>query len=209
MIPVRDRRELRLRPWATWGILALLVVVFGVQLMWPAATELLGLTPARLQGTGVLGLITHPLVHASVLHLLGNLLFLNVFGPGVEDVLGHGRFLALFVLAALGGGVAKVLVDTQSNLPMVGASSAISGVLAAAVVLGPSRKIVTWTPYLVVVQLVEVPTFAFVLVWLLLQLGLAYLSLSAVVAVAPFAHLGGFLAGIGLAYALLPRKSTA
>ncbi len=206
MIPLRVRSCVRRRPWATWSLLAVLGLMFALQHLW-AGWAGLALVPARFDGRGLAGLVTHVLLHGGAVHLLGNLLFLHAFGPGVEDVLGGRRLLLLFFASGVAGGLAKVLVEPRSPLPVVGASGAISGVLAAALVLGPTRPVLTWVPYLIVVQLVEVPTWVFVVLWFALQLALAYAALGADLVVAPFVHLGGFLAGLGLAYALLPRNA--
>lgn len=199
MIPLRDVGRLERRPWATAVLLGVLVLGYVAQHLWPALTPAMGLTPSAMHWSS---LLTHPWLHATPLHLIGNLIFLFAFGPAVENVLGARRMVILFVLAGAAGGLAKLAVDPTSVHPMVGASGAISGVLAAAIVLGPRRRVLAWTPYLIVVQLVEVPIWVFVVIWLGLQLGLAYLALGADIATSPFAHLGGFLAGMGMTYAL-------
>lgn len=189
------------RPWATGILLLALVLGYLAQLIWPSLADSLGLIPSAMHPAT---LVTHLWLHATPLHLVGNLIFLFAFGPAVENTLDSRRLAVLFVVAGTAGGLAKLAVDPTSVLPMVGASGAISGVLGAAIVLGPRRRIVAWTPYLIVIQLVEVPIWVFVVMWLGLQLGLAYLALGADIATSPFAHLGGFLAGMVLAYALHP-----
>ena len=199
MIPLRDAGRLERRPWATGVLLIVLALGYLAQHLWPELTLAMGLTPSAIRWSS---LLTHPWLHATPLHLIGNLIFLFAFGPAVENVLGARRLVILFVLAGAAGGLAKLAVDPTSIHPMIGASGAISGVLAAAIVLGPRRRVLAWTPYLIVVQLVEVPIWVFVVIWLGLQLGLAYLALGADIATSPFAHLGGFLAGMAMAYAL-------
>ena len=202
MIPLRDVGTLDRRPWATGALLVVVVLGYLAQHLWPQLTPALGLTPSHMRWSS---LLTHPWLHATPLHLIGNLVFLFAFGPAVENVLGGRRTFILFVVSGAAGGLAKLAVDPTSALPMIGASGAISGMLAAAMVLGPRRRVLAWTPYLIVVQLLEVPTWMFVVVWLGLQLGLAYLALDADIATSPFAHLGGFLAGMALAYAFVSR----
>ncbi len=202
MIPIRDAGRLEHRPWATGALLVALVIGYIAQLIWPQLTEGLGLTPSAMSPAA---LLTHLWLHATPLHLIGNLIFLFAFGPAVESTLDPRRLVILFVVAGAAGGLAKLAVDPTSALPMIGASGAISGVLGAAIVLGPRRRIVAWTPYLIVIQLVEVPIWVFVVLWLGLQLGLAYLALGADIATSPYAHLGGFLAGMAMAYLLHAR----
>ncbi len=206
MLPLREHRKLERRAYATWALLVLLAVAYVLQMATSVAASRFGLVPSHMGGARIATLLSHVAVHASVLHLLGNLLFLGVFGPGVEDTLGRTRFMILFCSAGIAGGLAKWAVDASSVVPMVGASGAISGLLGAAVVLAPRSPVLTWVPYFIVVQLVEVPMFVFVVAWLGLQLTFAYLSIGGGIAVAPFAHLGGFLLGMGLAYALLPKN---
>jgi len=202
MIPLRDAGRLERRPWASGALLVVLVLGYVAQHIWPALTPAMGLTPSAMRWST---LLTHPWLHATPLHLIGNLVFLFAFGPAVENVLGARRMVILFVLSGAAGGLAKLAVDPTSVYPMIGASGAISGVLAAAIVLGSRRRVLAWTPYFIVVQLVEVPIWVFVVIWLGLQLGLAWLALDADIATSPFAHLGGFLAGMVITYALHAR----
>ena len=155
-------------------------------------------------------------LHGGLLHLAGNMLFLWIFGDNVEDALGHGRFLLLYlgsgVLAALLQGV----IAPSSLVPMVGASGAIAGVLGAYFVLYPHARVVTLVPLFFLFPLVEVPAFLFLLLWFLLQFwqGSAALVTSgkagaAAGGVAWWAHVGGFVAGIGLLALLKPRRRPA
>lgn len=138
-------------------------------------------------------------LHGGWFHVIGNLLYLRVFGDNVEDRLGHLGFLLLYLLAGLAGWAGQAAYDPHSTVPVIGASGAIAGVLGAYIVLFPSARIVTLFPVFIVLTFIEVPAFVFLGIWALQQLLNGYLAFSTAAAgggVAWFAHLGGF--GIGL-----------
>lgn len=158
---------------------------------------------SRVDG-GALGSVVTPItsmfLHGGILHLGFNMLFLHVFGDNVEDVLGRARFVAFYVVCGLGAVAGQVLVDPESMVPMIGASGAISGVLAAYMILFPQARVVTLVPIFIFIRFFEVPAAIFIIVWFMLQLVLGYLSLGLLAegggGVAWFAHIGGFLAGL-------------
>jgi len=167
---------------------------------------------ARMAG-GALGSWVTPFtsmfLHGGVLHVGLNMLFLHVFGDNVEDVLGRARFLAFYVLCGLGAVVGQVLVDPDSTVPMIGASGAISGVLAAYVTLFPHARVVTLIPIFIFIHFVELPAAIFIVLWFLLQLVQGYLALGMIAegagGVAWFAHIGGFLAGLVCVRLMYPK----
>lgn len=172
----------------------------------------LGLVPARLIDSGfgfaqLTTLITCCFLHAGWVHLGGNLLFLLVFGPTVEAVLGHGRFLALFLLSGVAGAAAQVAVAPTSTVPVVGASGAIAGILGAHLILEPRAKVTTVIPVLIIFEVASLPAAFVIGAWFLMQLasGLAPVAGTAQ-NVAWFAHLGGFAAGFGLCAPLAVRN---
>jgi membrane associated rhomboid family serine protease len=138
-------------------------------------------------------------IHAGLGHLCSNMLFLWIFGDNVEDRMGHGRYLLFYLVCALAAALLQVAVDTDSQVPMVGASGAIAGVLGAYLVLFPQSRVLT----LVFIVLVEVPAVLLLGVWFATQL-LSGLGALAVVrpedmgGVAFWAHAGGFAAGAAL-----------
>ena len=144
--------------------------------------------------------VTSMFLHGGLLHLGSNMLFLHVFGDNVEDVLGRGKFLLFYLLCGLGAVVGQVLVDPSSMVPMIGASGAISGVLAGYVTLFPHARVVTLIPIFIFIHFMEVPAGIFIVLWFVLQLVQGYLSLGMIAegggGVAWFAHIGGFLAGL-------------
>ncbi len=218
MIPIRDRNTTRRTPVVTWTLIAVNIAIFvGSMLTGGSSAEQLvmrfGVIPdillhgdygvARDVG-GATGSLVTPFtsmfLHGGVLHLGGNMLFLHVFGDNVEDVVGRVRFVAFYLLCGLGAVVAQVWVDTNSTVPMIGASGAISGVLAGYMVLFPHARVVTLIPIFIFFHFMEVPAAVFIVVWFLLQLVLGYMSLGLIAegggGVAWFAHIGGFLVGL-------------
>ena len=199
----------------TWALIAVSAVVFAYELSLSteAATVMLtryGVVPSVLTGGGLtllrseggsLGALVTPLtslfLHSSGLHLLGNMWFLHVFGDNVEDELGRPQFLLFYLGAGLGASLFQVLVDPTSIVPMVGASGAISGVLAAYVVLHPRALVLTLVP-IPLALFVEVPAFVFIFVWFALQLAFGFLSTGGFASggVAWWAHVGGFVVGL-------------
>ena len=230
MIPIRDLNRTRRTPVVTWALIAANVLIFVSSLsLGSAEAEALvmrfGVIPdvvvngdwslPRSAG-GALGSWVTPatsmFLHGGLLHLGSNMLFLHVFGDNVEDVLGRGRFLLFYLLCGLGAVVGQILVDPDSMVPMIGASGAISGVLAGYVTLFPHARVVTLIPIFIFIHFMEVPAGVFIVLWFLLQLVQGYLSLGMIAegggGVAWFAHIGGFLAGlvcIRLLYQKRPR----
>jgi membrane associated rhomboid family serine protease len=147
-----------------------------------------------------LTVFSHMFLHGGVLHLLGNMWFLWIFGGNVEDRLGSFRFLLFYVVAGMAAATAQVAVGPMSALPMVGASGAISGVLGAYLVLFPTAFVWTLVPW--VVPVLPVPAIVFLVLWFLLQtfngIGTLVNGTSADGGVAWWAHAGGFAAGVAL-----------
>ncbi len=148
-------------------------------------------------------------IHGGPLHLLGNMLYLWIFGNNVEDKLGHFRFLLFYLLCGSGAALTHLFINFNSPLPTIGASGAIAGILAAYLVLFPSARIVTIIPLFFFIQIVELPAFLVIIFWFFLQLanGAAALTASPYQGgIAWFAHVGGFLSGFFLIF-FFRRKS--
>jgi membrane associated rhomboid family serine protease len=171
------------------------VLIFGVV----PADLILGQDTYQLPAPGMeeATLVTYMFMHAGWMHLIGNMVFLWVFGDNVEDALGHVRFLIFYLLCGIAAGLAHTLVDTSSQAPLVGASGAIGGVLGAYLVLYPKARI--WV--LVMLRIpVRLPAIWVLGGWIALQ----FFSLGSVIddteAVAWWAHIGGFVAGVLLVF---------
>ena len=163
--------------------------------------EVPGLEPTP--GSVYFTLLTSMFMHGGLMHLLGNMLFLWIFGDNVEDRLGKGRYLTFYLLcgllASLSHVAATALLDDNRMVPSLGASGAISGVLAGYVLLHPRARVLTLVPIFIFIQFIELPAFLFIFVWFGLQVLSGYLAIGSDMAgIAWFAHIGGFLAGIVL-----------
>jgi membrane associated rhomboid family serine protease len=137
--------------------------------------------------------------HGGWLHIVGNLWYLHIFGDSVEEQLGSTRYAVLYLLAGIAAGIVQIAVDPFSTVPMVGASGAIAGVLAAHIVLQPRSRVVTLVP-LLFVFVVELPSFVLIAVWFGLQFvsGVESLGMHVHGGTAYWAHIGGFAAGLVL-----------
>jgi membrane associated rhomboid family serine protease len=188
-----DNSQERTRPGVTYTIIAVNLLIFllelgagdlsGVERQWGA------IPAAIVAGDSLWTLFTNLFVHGGWMHVLGNMWFLWTFGDNVEDRLGHLRYAGFYVAAGLAGSAGQILITPHADGPMLGASGAIAGVMAAYVVLFPSNrvKVLVWrlVPW-------SVPAWAMIGLWLLLQLGGV---VSTEHGTAWGAHLGGFAAG--------------
>ncbi len=211
MIPLRGARLSGYRPYVTWTIAATCAAALVRLAMLPdpratAILQALSLIPARWLAAPVdpgqlATLITSTLLHAGWVHLLGNMVFLIVFGPLVESRLGHLRFLGLYIACGVAGGAAHVLVNPESTVPLVGASGAIAGVLGAHLVLAPRERITTIIPVIIFIEIAALPSAFLIGFWFLLQLAsaLAPATAAQLAPVAWYAHLAGFGVGVALA----------
>lgn len=222
MIPLRDNARPHRFPVVTITLIALNFYVFFRQFMMPGSQVegfLLryGLVPAllteRLQEMSWLGLLYAPLLtsfflHGGLFHLLSNMLYLWVFGDNIEDRLGHFRFLIFYVLCGLLANGAHYLTDIYSPIPLIGASGAVAGVLGAYFISYPHAKVTSLVFFLFFISVREIPAFYFLLFWIVIQIMNGVSSFGAMgVAVAWWAHIGGFFAGILLMLLLRKREN--
>lgn len=131
-------------------------------------------------------------MHGDIMHIFGNMLFLWIFGDNLENLLGHARYAIFYLLCGFAAAAAQIMMDTDSIIPMLGASGAISGVLGGYVLLFPQRKVRA----LIFNFLTTVPAFVAIGIWIVYQLVLGYLTPSTGGGVAYAAHIGGFIAGV-------------
>jgi membrane associated rhomboid family serine protease len=174
-----------------------------------------GLVPCHLTGAcpvgpdlplPVLTIFTSMFMHGGLVHLAGNMLYLWIFGNNVEDTLGHTRYLVFYLLSGIAAALAQTLVGPSSVVPMVGASGAISGVLGAYLVLFPGARVTTLIILGFFFRLVQIPAMVVLGFWIVLQVLNGLGSFGSSGGVAFFAHIGGFVAGMGLLYVLRPRS---
>jgi membrane associated rhomboid family serine protease len=207
VIPLKNDVPLGRFPSVTLALIVANVAVFLWELtVWPAAIQVFGAVPWRIMVRGyspgglppVLTLLTSMFLHGGFLHLAGNMLFLWIFGPNVEDRLGHVGYLAFYLFCGLLAGVAQVLAAPASKVPMVGASGAIAAVLGAYLLLFPRSRVLTLVFLVIIFRLIYLPAVLFLGVWFVLQLVSLPEGSSGGVAFA--AHVGGFLAGMILVW---------
>ena len=151
-------------------------------------------------GAGLLTVLTSMFLHGGWFHVIGNLLYLRVFGDNVEDRLGHLPFLLFYIASGFAGAFGQWLIHPTSSTPMVGASGAVAGVLGAYIVLFPRARVLTLFPVFIFLTFIEVPAVVFLGIWAAQQFLNGYLVLGETVAggVAWFAHIGGFVLGLGV-----------
>jgi membrane associated rhomboid family serine protease len=211
MIPLRDVIPSRTTPWVTMALIGLNILVFIREITLPAgAVEQFifryGLVPAEFSWVA---LVTSMFVHAGWLHVGSNLLSLWIFGDNVEDRMGHGRFLLFYLLA----GAAAALLETQfhleSEVPLVGASGAIAGVMGAYLFMFPRSRIHVLVFFLFFIDVVEIPAVVFLGLWFLMQIvgGVGRVAQEAGTGgVAFWAHVGGFVTGVVAAFFFRGRR---
>ena len=230
MIPLRDANPTRRTPVVTLALIVACFVVFAYQLgrLGSSGVEGLdafvtewGIVPAELTAawaggtafpTEALTLITSQFLHGGWLHLLGNMLFLWIFGNNIEDRLGRFRFLGFYLLGGIVAGLTQVAIDPDSAIPTIGASGAIAATLGAYLVLFPRARITSLVFLGFFYQLIDVPAVIVLVFWFLLQLidGIASLGVTdSTGGVAFFAHIGGFVFGavVGLVIRAVGRRS--
>jgi membrane associated rhomboid family serine protease len=209
MIPLRDDNPTRSFAYVTSGLIALNVLVFIYQLSLgnpqnlEAFFQAYALTPSRLSTDPsplVFGTVFSSMfMHGGWLHLGGNMLYLWIFGNNIEDAVGHVKFVIFYLLCGIGAAAAQVLAAPHSEIPMVGASGAVAGVLGAYMVLFPKARVLVLIPIWIFIRLIYVPAVLVLVFWFVLQLFSGWLSLNAphaVGGVAWWAHIGGFVVGL-------------
>ncbi len=210
MIPIRDAIRSKTFPVVNVILIGLNVIAFIWQLsQGPHLKEafyLYGIVPIRYSDSAVsvqftalqqwLPFLTSMFLHGGFLHILGNMWFLYIFGDNIEDRLGHIRYLVFCLLCGVAAGLIHLVTNWNSNIPTIGASGAISGVMGAYLLLHPRARILTLIPVFFFFQFVEIPAFIFLGYWLLIQLLSAGLTPRNVGGIAFWAHIGGFVAGL-------------
>lgn len=229
MFPLYDENKFRSWPIMTWALIIANVIAFVWELnytLWftnEIALERMlstyGVTPLRFAEGNASGalttLVTSMFLHADFLHIIGNMVFLYIFGDNVEYKFGHIKFLILYLIFGLAGAFSHILFSFMPGgdplLPAIGASAAISGVLGAYVVFFPFARVVTLVFFFFFVRLSRIPAYAYIGFWFLLQFINGTVGSGGTVGY--WAHVGGFVAGFlvaGLVRAvkLIPSKLT-
>lgn len=227
LIPLRDTQRSRRRPIVNWLLIAINLAVFVYELSLTqrglnAFTVKYGVIPAVLLNPGAfapevlrmtsgwLGLVSSLFIHVGWVHLLGNLMYLFIFGDNVEDRLGHGRYLIFYLCSGIIAFLAHVFSSPTSKVPTVGASGAIAGVLGAYFVMFPRARVLALIPIGFFLPMVEIPSIVFLFLWFITNLfsGVASLGVSTQGGVAWWAHIGGFVAGMLLSIVMRRGRIT-
>jgi membrane associated rhomboid family serine protease len=206
MIPLKDDNPTVNKPVVTYFIIVLCVLIFLIQLGSQSyeSGQLFysyGLIPSVLMGhkqlpldlyviPGLLTIFTSMFMHGGFMHLAGNMLYMWIFADNIEDSLGSKKFLIFYLLAGVGAAMTQVLIDVNSQVPMVGASGAIGGVLGAYLINHPNAKVLVLIPFGFFSQLIKIKSLYVLGFWFILQ----FISSGGGVAYA--AHIGGFISGI-------------
>ena len=213
MIPLRDDNPTSITPFITIGFIAACILVFLYQVLLGGRGGQIfvlqfGAIPAVLFGDKFLprdmvaipasfSLITSMFLHGGFMHLGGNMLYLWIFGNNIEDVMGHRRFIAFYLICGIIAAMTHAFLNPGSEIPMVGASGAISGVLGAYLLLFPRAQVLVLIPLGFFMYTVNIPAGLVLGFWFLLQFFNSAVS-SGGGGVAWFAHIGGFIAGMAL-----------
>lgn len=210
MIPIRDLNPTRRWPVVTLTLIAINVLVFLYQAVcWTSGdveqmVYTMGLVPYAVthafSSVVAITFFTAMFMHAGVLHIAGNMLYLWIFGNNIEDRLGHGRFAVFYLVCGLVASLAQIAAAPDSRVPTIGASGAIAGVLGAYALAYPRARVQTLLVLGYIIRLVELPAIWVLGGWFVLQLfsGVASFGVAEAGGVAWFAHIGGFVAGLAL-----------
>ena len=208
MIPIHDDNPTKSVPFVTVALIAVCIAVFLWQLSlgsgFAAGVYQFGAIPAAILGLKMrpdviaviplwATLFTSMFMHAGWLHLLGNMLYLWIFGNNIEDSMGHFKFIVFYIVCGLIAALSHIIPNAGSTIPMVGASGAISGILGAYLLLFPRAMVLVVIPIIIYPYTIRVPAILVLGVWFLLQI-LSKSNTEGGVAFA--AHIGGFVAGM-------------
>jgi len=222
MFPIRDTIQSRRFPFVNYLIIGINIAVFLLEAsMGPRDLNrfirVFGVVPARLIGNlgpdQVLTVLTSMFLHGGWLHLISNMWTLYIFGDNVEDRMGHIRYLLFYLISGAAAAAAQVSTGLDSRVPLVGASGAISGVLAAYLILFPTSRVITFMPLFFMPWFIEIPAVFYLGFWFVSQLfnGLFALSVAETIStyggVAYWAHIGGFMAGLLLVKLFEQRRT--
>ena len=212
MFPIRDTIPSKNYPVVNNTIIGINVILFLFEMSQGTNLDrfiyIYGLVPARYSmpqissyfttGQQLLSWLSFMFLHGGFWHLLGNMWFLYIFGDNVEDRLGPFRYLVFYLLCGITSGLSHLLFNLHSNMPTIGASGAIAGVMGAYLILHPHSKILTLIPIIFIPWFIEIPAFFFLGFWFVLQFLSAAGSHGNISGIAWWAHIGGLVFGIVL-----------
>lgn len=206
MFPIRDHNPSLRRPYVTWILIALNIAIFlGT---WPflksdeevfVLFDAWGMVPSHVMlGEDWEGIVTSMFLHAGWMHLIGNMLFLWIFGDNLEDALGHAKYLGFYLACGIAAALIQFMADPFSPIPMVGASGAIAGVLGGYLLMFPKARVDIFLFFLIFFRIIAVPAWIMLGLWFAIQVFSGVSMPSDEGGVAYWAHAGGFVAGLVL-----------
>jgi membrane associated rhomboid family serine protease len=218
MIPIRDQIKPRRTPIINYLLIAVNIVVFMLQ--WSAGANQesvvyeFALIPASFSDgidlSEIRDVFTSMFMHAGLMHLLGNMIYLWIFGDNVEDAMGHFKYLLFYLAGGFAASIAHIFVNPGSQIPTVGASGAIAAALGAYLVLYPQSRVATFIPLGFFMTLRMLPASIVLIMWFVLQLfnGVFTLGAADVGGTAFWAHIGGFVFGAFIALFFRGKRRT-
>jgi len=222
MIPIRDTIPSKNYPIVNHTIIGINVVLYLFEMSQGADLNrfiyIYGLVPARYSVPQIasyfstfqqfFSLLSFMFLHGGFFHLLGNMWFLYIFGDNIEDRLGPFRYIAFYLLCGITSGLSHLVLNLHSNMPTIGASGAVAGVMGAYLILHPHAKILTLIPIIIIPWFIEIPAFFFLGLWFVLQFLNATGTHGGAGGIAWWAHIGGFVFGIVFLKILLALPET-
>ncbi len=212
MFPIKDDNPTESRPYVTCALIGLNILIFFYQIGLEENIRIslifeYGFKPSQLfsyessmnfKKSPLLTIFTSMFLHGGIFHLLGNMLFLWIYGNNVEDSMGHIKFLIFYLLCGLAASLLQAIISFESSTPMIGASGAVSGVLSAYFLLFPKARVLTLVVLLIFITFIRIPAGLLIGFWFLSQIINAYFNDPNSPGVAWYAHIGGFLMGLFL-----------
>jgi membrane associated rhomboid family serine protease len=211
MLPIRDNIRTRSFPIVNWGLIAASVLAFlleqAIELgvgggAFQRFLTMFGLVPSNfslLNPLSYISVFTSMFLHGGWFHLISNMWILYIFGDNVEDRMGSLRYLVFYLASGVAAGMTHVIFASGSNLPTIGASGAIAGILGAYMILYPRARVVTLIPLFIFPWFIEIPALFYLGIWFLTQISSGLLSIGAMMpfgGIAWWAHIGGFVFGL-------------
>jgi membrane associated rhomboid family serine protease len=213
MFPIRDHNPSGKTPFVTMALIAINVLVFLGYFLGRNDFQLnvfffqWGMIPARIMaGEGYETLVTSMFLHGGWMHLAGNMLFLWIFGDNLEEEMGHLGFLGFYLASGLAAAGLQTLADVGSQIPMVGASGAIAGVMGGYLLLFPRAKVDVLFIFVIFFRIFAIPAWIVLGIWFAMQLFSGFATPSDAGGVAYWAHAGGFIAGLVLTLPVWLRR---
>ena len=197
--PYKDDNPRILYPLVTYGIILINILIFSIQNYIGQSIFIynFGFIPSKFE---IKTVFSSMFMHGGIVHITSNMWFLYIFGDNIESILGHLKFFGFYLMCGIFAAITQFLFDPSSSIPMVGASGAIAGVLGAYMIRFPKARVHVLAIIFIFITTIVVPAQIVLGVWFLIQLssGLSSIGIDTNGGVAWFAHIGGFIAGVGL-----------